>query len=97
VLRRGRHTAAVVTIHAGEPPTALAAARAGVVADPLDEIACRLLMRAYCASGEPGRALRVYEHLRVTLARELGCDPARATRDLHLAVLRDEQCLRPSA
>ncbi|GIJ67235.1 hypothetical protein Voc01_021520 [Virgisporangium ochraceum] len=97
VLRRGRHTAAAAAIQAGEHATALAAARAGVVADPLDETACRLLMRAHCALGEPGRALRAYEHLRVTLARELGCDPARTTRDLHLAVLRDEQCLRPSA
>jgi DNA-binding SARP family transcriptional activator len=97
VIQRGRHTAAAAAIHAGDHPTALAAARAGVIADPLDEIAYRLLMRAYCALDEPGRALRAYEHLRGTLARELGCDPARATRDLHLAILRDEQCLRPTA
>jgi DNA-binding SARP family transcriptional activator len=97
LLRRGRHTAAAAAIHAADHPTALAAARAGVAADPLDETACRWLMRAYCALGEPGRALRAYERLRVTLARDLGCDPARATRNLHLAVLRDEQCLRPSA
>jgi DNA-binding SARP family transcriptional activator len=97
VLRRSRHTVAVAAIRAGDHATALVAARAGVLADALDESACRLLMRAYCALDEPGRALRVYERLRETLARELGCDPARATRDLHLAILRDERCLRPSA
>lgn len=96
VLRRSRHTAAVAAIRSGEHATALVAARAGVIADPLDESACRLLMRAYCSLDEPGRALRAYESLREALSRELGCDPARATRDLHLAILRDEQCLRPT-
>ena len=94
VLRRSRHTAAVAAMRSGEHTTALVAARAGVIADPLDESACRLLMRAYCALDEPGRALRAYESLREALSRELGCDPARATRDLHLAILRDEHCLR---
>jgi DNA-binding SARP family transcriptional activator len=48
-------------------------------------------MSAYCALDEPGRALRVYETLRATLAGELGCDPARVTREMHLAILRDDQ------
>lgn len=98
LLRRGRHAVAVAALRTGDFATAVATAGAGLTADPLDESACRLLMRAFCAQDEPGRALRVYEYLRESLARELGCDPARATRDLHLAILRDEQCwgLRPA-
>jgi DNA-binding SARP family transcriptional activator len=91
LLRRSRHMVAQAAIRAGDFTTAVTAARAGVTADPLDEAACRLLMSAYCALDEPGRALRVYENLRATLAGELGCDPARATREMHLAILRDDQ------
>jgi DNA-binding SARP family transcriptional activator len=91
LLRRSHQTVALAAIRAGDLTTAATAARAGVAADPLDEAACRLLMSAYCALDEPGRALRVYENLRATLAGELGCDPARATRDLHLAILREDQ------
>jgi DNA-binding SARP family transcriptional activator len=96
LLRRGRHTVAVAALHTGDNATAATAARAGLTADPLDETAGRLLMRAYCAMDEPGRALRVFEFMRESLARELGCDPAPATRELHLAILRDGQCLRPT-
>jgi DNA-binding SARP family transcriptional activator len=96
LLRRGRHTLAVAAIRTGDNAAAVAAARAGLTADPLDETAGRLLMRAYCAMDEPGRALRAYQFLRESLARELGCDPAPATRELHLAILRDGQCLRPA-
>nr|BFE77607.1 hypothetical protein GCM10020093_002080 [Planobispora longispora] len=46
-------------------------------------------MRAHEAAGEPGRALAAYERLRETLAEELGADPARITRDLHEAILRE--------
>jgi DNA-binding SARP family transcriptional activator len=48
-----------------------------------------MLMRAHRAADEPVRALLAYQSLRVNLARELGIDPAPATRDLHLAILRD--------
>lgn len=90
LLRRGRHLAAAAALRTGDHATAAAAARKALSADPFDEAACRLLMVAHCALDEPGRALRAYEGLRATLAAELGCDPARATRELHVAILRED-------
>src|SRR6185437_3123389 len=46
-------------------------------------------MSAAAASGEPARALAVYEALRQRLGAELGTDPAPPTRELHLAILRE--------
>jgi hypothetical protein len=42
-------------------------------------------------TGEPARALGVYEALRTALADLLGVEPAAETRELHLAVLREQQ------
>ncbi|GIH73901.1 ATP-binding protein [Planobispora longispora] len=89
LLRRARHAAAEAAIRTRNPAGAVAAAEAAIGADPLDEAAHRLLMRAHEAAGEPGRALAAYERLRETLAEELGADPARITRDLHEAILRE--------
>jgi DNA-binding SARP family transcriptional activator len=47
-------------------------------------------MRAYAASGEPARALHAYHQLRGFLADELGLDPAPATRELFVTILRGE-------
>ena len=66
--------------------TALQVTAQAVSADPFDETAHRLLMRAEVAAGEPARALMVYERLRVALAAELGTDPAPETRAVHLAI-----------
>ncbi|GIF77482.1 ATP-binding protein [Asanoa siamensis] len=87
-LRRARQAVATAALAAGEPGRARDAAAAASEADPFDEDAARALMRAYDALGEPARALSVYGRLRSLLADELGVDPAAATRDLHLAVLR---------
>jgi DNA-binding SARP family transcriptional activator len=89
LLRRARYAVADAALRAGEIRTATEAAEAAVADDPFDETACRMLMRAQRAAGEPVRALLAYQSLRVNLARELGIDPAPATRDLHLAILRD--------
>jgi DNA-binding SARP family transcriptional activator len=88
LLRRARHAAGHAALRTGDVPVAWATAEAAVVADPFDETACRILMQAQVASGEPAQALAVYEQLRATLADELGVDPAPATRDLHVAILR---------
>jgi len=88
LLRQSRHTAAKAALRVADHTTAVARGRAAVAADPFDEAAYRILMRAHWAAAEPGRALRVYERLRTTLARELGCDPSRTTQDLHVAILR---------
>jgi hypothetical protein len=45
-------------------------------------------MLAHTAAGEPAAALAAYEHLRQTLADELGTDPAPDTQSLHLTILR---------
>ena len=88
LLRQSRHTAAKAALRVADHTTAVARGRAAVAADPFDEAAYRILMQAHWAAAEPGRALRVYERLRTTLARELGCDPSRTTQDLHVAILR---------
>ncbi|MFC4592044.1 AfsR/SARP family transcriptional regulator [Sphaerisporangium corydalis] len=95
-LRRARHVAAEAALRDGEPVMARPPAEAALRADPMDEIACRLLMRTYTALGEPGRALATYEGLRAMLTEEFGVDPSHATRDLHLAILQ-ERVLTPSS
>jgi DNA-binding SARP family transcriptional activator len=95
LLRRARYAVADAALRVGEIRTAIEAAEAAVAADPFDETACRMLMRAHRAADEPVRALLAYQSLRVNLARELGIDPAPATRDLHLAILRDTNSTEP--
>jgi DNA-binding SARP family transcriptional activator/tetratricopeptide (TPR) repeat protein len=90
LLRKGRHVLATAGLEAGDARRAAAVAQVAVSADPYDEGACRLLMRALSALGEPSRALAVYAELRDRLADELGADPAAETRELHLGLLREE-------
>jgi transcriptional regulator with AAA-type ATPase domain len=47
-------------------------------------------MSASAAAGEPARALVAYETLRERLAEELGADLSPQTRELHLALLRQQ-------
>ena len=75
-------------LRAGRPRRAQVLAEAAIAADPLDEGACRLLMRACVAAGEPARAILAYQRLRTTLATELGIDPTVESSDLHVAILR---------
>lgn len=88
LLRRGHHAAAECALRAGNPMRAQLIAEAAVAADPLDERAHGMLMRAHADAGEPARALIAYEKLRATLAHELGTGPVPATRELHVAILR---------
>jgi DNA-binding SARP family transcriptional activator len=88
MLRRARHVVANAALAAGDPGGAVLAAEAAVAADPFDEAAHRILISAHHARGDTVSALLAYERLRATLAEELGIDPARATRDLHRAILR---------
>ena len=55
--------------------------------DPEREAACRALMRAHEAGGEPARALRRYHVLRAALRRS-GLEPGPETRALYLRILR---------
>jgi DNA-binding SARP family transcriptional activator len=89
LVRQAWHTAAEAALRMDDVSSALSAAEAALAADSLDETACRLVMRAYQAAGLESRALLAYQRLRMTLANELGVDPAPVTRDLHQAILRD--------
>lgn len=90
LLHRARLTASRAALLSDDPTAAVGPAAAAVAANPLDEDAVRALMTAHHAVGRPADALAAYEELRHTLADELGIDPAQATQQLHLAVLRDE-------
>ena len=90
LLRRVRLAAAEASLATGDPRRAASYAEAAVAADPLDEAAHRWYMSAAAAAGEQAKALAAYEALRQRLGRELGADPAPQTRELHLAILREQ-------
>jgi DNA-binding SARP family transcriptional activator len=91
LAQRTRRLLADAALEAGDNAAAAVAARQAVAADPFDERARRALIRAHAAAGEPARALATYAELRDLLAAELGADPAALTRQLHLAVLREQE------
>jgi len=91
--RRARLAAAEAALATDEPTLAARYAEAAMTADNLDEAAHRWYMAATAAAGERARALRAYADLRQRLAEELGTDPAPQTRELHLAILREESTL----
>jgi DNA-binding SARP family transcriptional activator/tetratricopeptide (TPR) repeat protein len=90
LLRRVRLAAAEAALATGDPRRAAGYAEAAVAADPLDEAAHRWYMSAAAAAGEQAKALAAYEALRQRLGRELGADPAPQTRELHVAILREQ-------
>ncbi len=90
LLRRVRLAAAEAALATGNPRLAADYAEAAIAADPLDETAHRWFMSACAAAGEQAKALAAYEALRQRLSRELGVDPAPPTRELHLAILREQ-------
>jgi DNA-binding SARP family transcriptional activator/tetratricopeptide (TPR) repeat protein len=94
--RRATHLAVVGGLRTGGPGNLPELAARAVAADPLDEQAARDLMTVRLASGEQAQALRVYAELARALRSELGADPARETRDLHLALLRGEPVGSPA-
>jgi DNA-binding SARP family transcriptional activator len=55
---------------------------------PLRESGHGLLMRALAAEGNRAEALRVYEHLRVLLADELGVPPSEKSQQLYESLLQ---------
>ncbi len=90
LLRRVRLAAAEAALATGDPRRAAGYAEAAMAADPLDEAAHRWYMSASVAAGEQAKALAAYEKLRRRLGRDLGTDPAPQTRELHLAILREQ-------
>lgn len=91
LLRRARLVAAGAAQATGDPVLATRYAVAAMAADGLDEAAHRSYMSAAAAAGESAKALLAYARLRERLSDELGADPAPQTRELHLAILREER------
>ena len=60
---------------------------------PLDEQIHEHLMLALYREGLQSRALGSYERLRSALRDELGIEPSRPLRDLHIAILRQDKAL----
>jgi len=90
LLQRLRLVAAEAALATGDPRLAAGYAAAAMTADPLDEAAHRWYMSASAAAGEQAKALAAYASLRQRLSDELGADPAPSTRELHLAILREQ-------
>ena len=96
LIARGRQVAARAMLATGDWLDALDLAAADARADPYDEEAVRLVMRANVQGGRPSVALAVYADLCRTLADELGADPAPETVSLHTAILRGELSPTPA-
>ncbi|MFD5543971.1 BTAD domain-containing putative transcriptional regulator [Streptomyces sp. NPDC127079] len=64
---------------------------------PLIEAFHGQLMLALHRSHRRAEALRVFEHLRVTLDRELGIRPCRQLHEMHRRILADEESRVPAA
>lgn len=64
----------------GDLGRAIEAVRRIIAADPTGEDGNAALMRLYALAGRRAEALRHYEHFRGVLDRELGAEPAPATR-----------------
>ncbi len=94
LARGARRAAAEAALALDDPAAARDLADALVGADPYDEAAYRLLMRAEAALGRSARALAEYEVLRDRLATDFGVDPAPRTRDVHVAILREQPISR---
>ena len=90
LLRRARLAAAEAALGTGDARRAMEHARQAIAADSLDEHAHRAYMAAAAVGGEHGKALAAYAELSARLADDLGADPAPSTRDLHMAILREQ-------
>ncbi len=60
-----------------------------VALDPLQESACRALMRLYVQAGRRSAALRAYQQCAAAIERELKAEPEAETRALHDQIARD--------
>lgn len=74
-------------------PAAIATAQHLLRQDALHETTYRQLMRLYALYGERAAALRVYHTCVTVLERELGTEPAEATRALYESLMQSETSL----
>jgi DNA-binding SARP family transcriptional activator len=87
LIARARELAATAALEAGDPAGAALIAQDALTADPFDEHALRVLMRAHAGAGRPAAALAAYARVRQHLAEELGVSPDRETEAIHSAIL----------
>jgi predicted ATPase len=69
---------------------AIGYARRFVTHDPLDEAACRDLMRLLIAVGDRAGAARVYHECTTALQRELSITPSQETREAYTALMAQD-------
>jgi len=79
--------AAEAELDAGEPAAAALLAEQALDADPYDEAALRLLMRAHEQAGRPASALAAYARVRERLRDDLGVSPSAETEAAHDGLL----------
>jgi DNA-binding SARP family transcriptional activator/tetratricopeptide (TPR) repeat protein len=98
LVSRARLVAATALLEAGDWMAAADAASAAAERDPYDEVALRILLRAYVMGGRTAGALALYAAARQRMADELGTDPSPETAALYIAILRGELAVpaRPS-
>ena len=97
LVTRARHIAAEAALASGFATEAGEHASEALLANPYDEAALRLLMKAHVASGRAALALAAYADTAAHVAEELGVDLDPQTQELHLAVLRGDASSAPPA
>ena len=85
----GLRTLIEVCRRRGEHRLGIHYARRLIAIEPLSEETCRDLMRLCAQAGRRSLALAEYERLKDLLARELGVEPLRETRDLYQSILQN--------
>ncbi|WP_405593568.1 AfsR/SARP family transcriptional regulator [Streptomyces sp. NBC_01092] len=85
---------ALAAVELGRADELVTELRALVAEAPLRERARARLMLVLYRCGRPAEALGVYEAGRRLLRAELGVDPSSELRDLHAAIVRDEEPAR---
>jgi len=90
-MASGCTSAAACAYGHDEFATAITMARRALEVDPYGEEAARHLIASLWRTGRRGEALREYDRLRRLLIDDLGVEPATVTRDLHVAILLDDE------
>ena len=86
-----------LAIGIGDVSHAVALANFAVDHDRLCEEAWQHLMRVHWLSGQRSDALRAYAELRAAIVEELGEEPSPDSRELYLAILRDNPAARANS
>lgn len=81
---------------AGDFENALAAGRAALRIEPLQELVQQRVIELYHASGQRAAAIRQYERLAILLKNELGISPSKSTRGM-IARIRAEDPLQAAS